>query len=619
MDKNDTTTGPGALSWDQGQPYSDRYGDRYFDRDGLAESEHVFLRHNNLPDRWSTQPTFVVGELGFGTGLNACLTVAHWLATAPAHATLDYISIEAHPMPPEAMHRALSYWPQLAPIATEIVSACGQLQPGHNLRVVCGGRVRLLLLCGDAEAMLSSLDGEIDAWFLDGFSPARNPAMWSESVCKGVAARTAIGGSFATYTAAGWVRRNLQAAGFDIQKAKGFGRKREMLHGRLHATTLRPATFTPDQHPWFQRPATSRPGEAVVIGAGLAGCATARALAERGVAVTVFDRCTPTDAVPSRLPGLIVRPYPERSANLRGRFYDAAFAHTAHRLHNAQGWHATGVGVLTHRGRSGDDELDAQAFGEQLGRPMSTAGRWLPDAGWLDPVCWARHWLDHPGIRCVEQAAPSQPVASTTVWATGAATTAWDEVAPISPARGQMSRVDAPADLQWPAAPIAGGGLCIPTRDGLWLGSSHLRGDTSTQPDPDESTAYLAYWSQELGRPTPLTASTHATGVRAGTRDRMPQVGPLPEVAWWQAQYASIRHGRANERFAPGRVINHQWLHRGHGSRGATAALLCAEIIAAAITGAPLPVDRSTWAALHPGRSLIQALRQGDQHGQTSV
>ena len=423
MDQHDTNDERPWLQWDQGHPYSKRYGDRYFDRDGLAESDYVFLRHNDLPARWANRRAFTIGELGFGTGLNACLTLERWRQTAHPDACLDYISVESHPLGADDMRRALAQWPQLGRTADALASACQRLQPGFNLRVLESGRVRLLVLCGDVDRMLEALDAQVDAWYLDGFAPARNPDMWSETVCRLLAARTRSGGSFATYTAAGWVRRNLQAAGYDVCKAPGFGRKRDMLHGHLAKAVDAPAQADAAAKPWFQRPKPAATDHAVVIGAGLAGSATARALAERGLDVTVYDRPKPDMAPPSRLPALIVRPYPERAANLRGRFYDAAFGHAAHRLKQAAGWHPTGVGVIAHRGRLSGQVLDAAGLTQAVGTALQAPGQWLPNAGWLHPTRWTAAWLDHPRIRCLNQPAPDRLAGLPTVLATGAAVT----------------------------------------------------------------------------------------------------------------------------------------------------------------------------------------------------
>ena len=598
--------------WSNGLPFSPRFQDRYFDAAGVAESAHVFLQHNQLPDRWATSRRFTVAELGFGTGLNACLTFDTWMRHAPRDATLDYVSVEGFPLSPADMLRTASQWPGLDHWMRTLAGACEQLKPGFNLRVLAGGRIRLLLLVGEVQPMLDALDASVDAWYLDGFAPSRNPAMWSDAVCHAMAGITRPGGTFATYTAAGWVRRNLESAGFVVTKAPGFGRKREMLCGHRPAAVRAPEPAWPA---WFRRPTATSSSAVSIVGGGLAGAATARALAERGFRVTVYDDPAPARAAPSRLAGLILRPYPDRASNLRGHFYDTAFAHATHRLTGAAGWHPTGVAVLDVQGRIRSGAIDAHDLSQRVGRKLDTGGQWIPDAGWLAPKVWTQSWLDHLAIERISRRwLPADTAgAEPCVLATGAAASPWDAAHPVSLSRGQMSSVRcAHASTDQPA--MAGGGLCIPQSGELVVGASHVRGSEASQPSPEEAEGYLTEWSNHLPGAfdrEPASAA-HAAAIRAGTTDRMPQVGPVPDRAWWAEQYADLRHGRPHQTFPAARYEPGQWLHRGHGSRGATAALLCGEVIAAALAGAPLPVDATTWAALHPGRQLVQALRRGE-------
>ncbi|WP_304616607.1 tRNA (5-methylaminomethyl-2-thiouridine)(34)-methyltransferase MnmD [Paracoccus sp. (in: a-proteobacteria)] len=213
-----------SLEWREGGvPVSTRFDDPYFSlAGGLAETRHVFLDGNDLPAR--LRPGFHVAELGFGTGLN-CLALAA-LSPVPVRMT----SFEAYPMSIAQMERAHAAFPELAPLADALRQGWGQAR-------VAVGPVDLTLVIGDARQTLPGWQDSADAWFLDGFSPARNPEMWSDEVMEQVGRHTAPGGSFATYTAAGHVRRALTLAGFEVQRRPGFGRKRHMSIGRL----IRPA------------------------------------------------------------------------------------------------------------------------------------------------------------------------------------------------------------------------------------------------------------------------------------------------------------------------------------------------------------------------------------------
>lgn len=211
------------LEWREGGvPVSTRFDDPYFSlAGGLAETRHVFLDGNDLPAR--LRPGFHVAELGFGTGLN-CLALAA-LARVPVRMT----SFEAFPMSMDQLARAHAAFPELAALAEELRAGWGQSQITPQIPV---GQVELTLVLGDVRQTLPGWPGHADAWFLDGFSPARNPQMWSAEVMAGVGAHTAPGGTFATYTAAGHVRRALQEAGFAVERRPGFGFKRHMSVGR---------------------------------------------------------------------------------------------------------------------------------------------------------------------------------------------------------------------------------------------------------------------------------------------------------------------------------------------------------------------------------------------------
>ena len=217
------------LDWRDGDvPVSRRFDDPYFSLDnGLAETRYVFLDGNDLPARF--RDGFHVAELGFGTGLNLLATLDLWRATGQT-GTLRYTSFEAFPMEPADMIRAQQAFSELQGIARELEP---QWQTGAR-------RIRLpdlhfTLIEGDARNTLRDLQTPVDAWFLDGFSPAKNPELWESDLLSLVGQKTAPGGTAATYTAAGHVRRALDAAGLATTRIPGFGRKRHMTTARKAA------------------------------------------------------------------------------------------------------------------------------------------------------------------------------------------------------------------------------------------------------------------------------------------------------------------------------------------------------------------------------------------------
>jgi len=214
------------LTWrDGGVPVSTRFDDPYFSLDnGMAETRHVFLAGNDLPARF--RPGFRIAELGFGTGLNLLSAWALWEESGQPGA-LGFTTFEAFPMAPGDMAQALRAFPDLAPWAARFLA----VWPGTGR--VDLDTLRFEMIEGDARATLPGWPGQADAWFLDGFAPAKNPELWGDDLLTEVARHTARGGTAATYTAAGFVRRGLEAAGFAVERAPGFGRKRHMTRARM--------------------------------------------------------------------------------------------------------------------------------------------------------------------------------------------------------------------------------------------------------------------------------------------------------------------------------------------------------------------------------------------------
>ena len=228
----DTAPDCQTLTWDEGDmPYSQEFGDHFYCRtDGRLECGHVFLAGNNLPERFRQAVSFRIGELGFGTGLNFCETWRQFREVTDGDEHLHFVSFERFPMQRADIDRALSHWPE---IEWERRALCAAWPDAPTGRVVLDldERVRLTVVCGTAFEEIGRFDGAFDAWYLDGFAPARNPDMWSAPLMQRLYEHTIAGGSFATYAAAGFVRRNLQAAGFTVERRKGFAGKREMLCG----------------------------------------------------------------------------------------------------------------------------------------------------------------------------------------------------------------------------------------------------------------------------------------------------------------------------------------------------------------------------------------------------
>ncbi|OLP59510.1 5-methylaminomethyl-2-thiouridine methyltransferase [Xaviernesmea oryzae] len=220
-------------------PYSREFSDHFYCRDdGRLECGHVFLSGNALPQRLAAldaDACFSIGELGFGTGLNAMETWRQWKLSAPPGARLAFTSFERFPMPRAAIERALARWPELEAERLCLLSHWPDA-PAGKMVLDLAPDMRLTVVCGVALERLAAETALFDAWYLDGFAPSRNGDMWSAELMAQVYAHTREGGRFATYAAAGFVRRNLIAAGFQVERRPGFAGKREMLCGQRAET-----------------------------------------------------------------------------------------------------------------------------------------------------------------------------------------------------------------------------------------------------------------------------------------------------------------------------------------------------------------------------------------------
>ena len=240
-DRNAPPHGTAQVDWrDNDVPVSARFEDAYYGyADGRKETAHVFIGGNRLPERWRAGENPMIAELGFGTGLNFIETYRQWreigMASGIGPAPLRYVSFELAPIGGADMARALAVWPDVAEAAAPLMASWPP-QPGADIFRCAFAQAELTVLIGDARTRIADWQGEADAWYLDGFSPARNPELWQADLLADVFARTAPGGTFSTYTAAGWVRRNLLAAGFQVRKVQGFAGKRERLEGHKPST-----------------------------------------------------------------------------------------------------------------------------------------------------------------------------------------------------------------------------------------------------------------------------------------------------------------------------------------------------------------------------------------------
>lgn len=650
-----------TLAWHDGQPFSERFGDVFFSRDsGLMETRHVFLQHNRLAERFAALTpgqTFVIGETGFGTGLNFLCAWQCFRQHAPAAARLAFVSVEKYPLTPRDLARALGLWPELAAEARALIDNYQTVPAGWQHYLLDGGRVSLTLIIDDAAAGLAELDGRVDAWFLDGFSPSKNPEMWSPQLFEQMARHSAADATFATFTCAGFVRRGLQAAGFAVDKVPGFGSKREMCAGTLTAPP--PAAW---RAPWFARPApTATETSAIVIGGGIAGAASAAALAARGWQVTLIDRHA----------GLAR----EASGNRQGMLYARLSAHATpltrlvqagypftlralSRLLPEDGrvWQRSGLLQLpvdeAERARQQAliDSGLAAPFARLVDRAEATAlagvalpqgGLFFPDAGWLRPSALVEALAAHPGItvktgrgvleldydpalgQWLALAADGPLAIGTVVVLAGAADCAAFDCAshlPLKRIRGQISHVAATAASAALSTVLCREGYIAPASDGQHTLGASFRFDTDDlTPTADEhrdNLAQLERAAPALYRALGAAALDPATldgrvSMRCTSPDYLPLLGPLAARDAFVARYRELARDASLQPADAAPWVPGVYVNTAHGSRGMVSAPLAGEVLAAQITGEPAPLPSSLLDALNPNRFLLRDLIRG--------
>ncbi|MDR6448307.1 tRNA 5-methylaminomethyl-2-thiouridine biosynthesis bifunctional protein [Paraburkholderia terricola] len=649
---------PAVLAFrDNGTPFSPLYDDIYHSAvGGLEQAHHVFLRGNSLPERWRDRRVFTVLETGFGMGINFLTTWATWRADPSRCERLHFVSTEKHPFTLadlRSVYAATVSDPSIAALADTLASAWPMLVPGTHRLEFEGGQVVLTLVFGDALQTLPALRLRADAFYLDGFAPARNPELWTPAIFKALTRVAGEGATFATYSSAGEVKRALTQCGFVYQKIDGFGWKRAMLAGHF-APRWRVRRHEPPA------PLAVDERHAVVIGAGLAGCAVIERLAARGWRVTSLERHASVAQDASGNPAGVFHPMISRDDSVASRVTRAGFLYTLGR------WAALerldrqplrgGRGLL----QIATDDEEARSIGEAIaafgypseyvtpvgsseahrlaGVPLARGGWFFPHGGWIDPasLCAAQcaaagglldrrfgvdvariersgdQWTVFDTAGQAVARAPVVVVAS----AHDAARIAGLRYAPTRSIRGQLTLLPAGAvpRLQ---VPVIGEGYAVPLANGVTLtGATYELDDPHTLlragghlENLERVALMLPSFAGVAGEARNAQSAEFAGRVafRCVTSDRMPMIGNLAD----EAQAALDAHQLRGA--WPLDLPRSQGLYGAfaYGSRGLVWAALGAELIASQIEGEPWPLERDLAEDIDPARFLLRALRQG--------
>lgn len=642
-----------SLDWDeQGQPLSSQFADVYFSNENaLAETRYVFLANNQLPERFAAltaDQQLVIGETGFGTGLNFLCAWQLFEQHAASGARLHFVSVEKYPLNKADLQRALGLWPELAPYAEQLLAQYVALHPGSQRLVFAGGRIILTLLIGDALELFGQLDAQVDVWFLDGFAPAKNPDMWTPELFAELARLSHAGTTIGTFTSTGYVRRRLNDAGFKMKRVPGLGKKWEVLKGSFIGEPKAA------EKPWFARPpqpAGTR--TALVIGAGLAGCATAASLAQRGWQVTLLERHAAIAQEASGNPQGVL--YLKLSAHhtTLSRLIVSGYGHSRRlleQLDKGTDWDNCGVLQLAFDAKETKRQaqlaaafpadlltnLNKSAAEAKAGIPLPAGGLFYPEAGWVHPPALCALLSQQPNIQLQlhqealelrrdgdrwqawngEQLLASASVA---VLASAAEIKGFTQSAglPLKRIRGQISRLPATAASRALNTVVCAEGYVAPARqDEHTLGASfdfNSEDLTPNSADHASNLQLLEEISPELASALNVAALDPEqlqgrAAFRCTSPDYLPIVGPLADAIAFAEAYSVLSKDARQVPDTPCPWLDGLYINSGHGSRGLITAPLSGELIAAWLNNEPLPVPADVAQACHPNRFALRAL-----------
>ncbi|MFT6093392.1 MAG: tRNA 5-methylaminomethyl-2-thiouridine biosynthesis bifunctional protein [Pseudohongiellaceae bacterium] len=656
-----------VLDWaDEANPRSIKFDDIYYSTAGAAaESAHVFLNGTALTARWQNckekSPVYSIAEIGFGSGLNFLNTWQLWQQSTQKPNRLHYIAFEKYPLKKTDLERLLSNWPSLSSQVTELLKH----YPEHGCishRLPIAADITLDLHFGDALRRLKTIDktlgSGIDSWFLDGFSPRLNPDLWQAPLIKEMARLSLPGATVASYSAAGFIRRQLRDAGFKVERQPGYGKKRHMTAAIFSDQSVAQQTIpTHTTQPWFVLPAiTAPPKTATVIGAGLAGCSTAYALAQRGIEVTVVDSGKAAAAGASGIRQLALRPRLFKTGSALAEFYLQSFLFAAAQFKNLspddsndQFWFPSGViqllTALNKRSELSNAALEI-LYGSEIVKHLNKtqaaeiAGTLCAEdvlhfklGGWVDAPLLCKRYLESDLIRFVGnctikhierpvsasqwQAHPQQSdldilQSDIIVLANSYSASLFPiaESLPLQTVRGQASYVDGTEASHQLRTVLSGQRSLFPTLNSKQTVAASYRRDVDLIRNEEDDQENLTSLASDFPQFSTLKAGDYGIGVRCNTPDFKPIVGMAPNIQKMAIEYADLRRDAHKEFTNPGHYHDGLYLSLAHGSNGLATAPLAGETLASLICGELSPLSTQALANLSGARFVIRDLKR---------
>ncbi len=656
------------LDWNEsGTPVSDQFDDVYFSNvNGLAETQYVFLHQNHLPERWQdfSSRRFVIGETGFGTGLNF---LAVWQLfdefrqNNPDSSVkeLHFISFEKYPILIQDLIKAHQSWPQLAEYAAELQKYYPIAVPGCHRIVLANGAVTLDLWFGDIKDCMPQIpvsnNGIVDAWFLDGFAPSKNPEMWNQNLFNNMANLSKDECTCATFTAAGFVRRGLIDAGFDMKKVKGFGTKRDMIAGTL-ASKARQSNILP----WYKFYATKEVNDIAIIGGGVASACLAKSLAQRGVKVTLYCKDDkPAEGASGNRQGaiypLLTKGNDEISCIFSGAFLFARqfINQAAETLAFDHDWCGVTQLMWDEKSTNKLNNIFAGEYNPELvtkqdnnqteqnfGLATGTESLFYPLGGWLYPAQFTAAILEDLENKGQLTAFYSHEVTelnwelgnwhlhtNNTVYSHQCVVIAnGHEFSRLTPTRdlplgqvkGQVSHIPTTPTLSKIKSVLCYDGYmtpCNPNNRHHCIGASYDKAHIDTEFDPEaqiDNKGKLVHCLPDMDWPQEVDVSENSSrqGIRCVSRDHLPFVGNLSELDSVKNQYDDLVFQKQSDA-EDIHCLPNIYAFLGLGSRGLSSAPLLGEYLASMVMGDPLPLAVDLTERLHPSRMWVRKLRKG--------
>lgn len=651
------TLSPAKLEFtNDGTPHSSQFNDHYHSTAGaIEESQHVFIDGNQLTKVWHKQETFTIAELGFGLGINFIVTANNWLATEQSNAHLHYISIEKHPATIDQIKKVLSGIELQSEVNLQFFEDYPLAIRGHHRIHFKEAGITLTLIWDDVLHALEQAGFQANAWYLDGFSPKSNPAMWSAEIASHVHRLTQVNGTFATYSSSRLVQENFSAAGFYIKKHAGHAQKREMLTGeRKHAQAVK--DFPLDKKSWlFSIVKPARKKTALVIGAGMAGVAMSGALAKRGWQISLIDRHDGLAKEASGNSNAIIMPRFsldhdwQAQLTLQGFFYTLRYLKNLQKQTSESFWQQCGAIQLPRNEHDWQrmqqiicqekippeliQPVTRQQASELANCELNKDAWYLPLAAWCIPklVChtiqnqFTQHitflgkqrisslirengnWL---ALNCEQQVIARADVA-VIACAFESSQFMQTEWCTLHAKRGQISLLPNKLCDTPPKKIICADAYLTPAiNQHHVLGATFITNDQSTDIRQHEHEQNLS----KLARITPAFSQADSNklagraAIRAVSPDRMPIVGPVAHRDNFFTDFKMVASGSTNRHYPHPEYLPGLFIATGFGSRGMSWIPLCAEALACTITGEPVPLDKNLVNAIHPNRLLMRQL-----------